>query len=95
MTEKQQSGSFQMIIAFMRSYPWRSAVMLGCLLFSGLSEGVGIASLLPLLNLAMGGKEPSNTPLGRLSEEFFSKMGLEPSIGIMLFLIRCAQMGKK
>jgi len=83
----QNTGSFQMIVAFMKAYPWRSAVLLVCLLFAGLSEGIGIASLLPLLNLAMGGKELEDTPLGRFFEDAFSKVGLTPSLGIMLCLM--------
>lgn len=76
-----------MIAAFMRSYPLRSTIMLICLLFSGLSEGLGIASLLPLLNLAVSGEGSSDTPLGRLMEGAFAKVGLEPSLVLMLFLV--------
>jgi len=84
---KEKTGSFQMILVFMRSYPRRSAVMILCLLFSGLSEGIGIATLLPLLNIAVGGTDIDSTPLGKLIEEAFTIVGLEPSLGILLIVI--------
>ncbi len=87
MVEKRTSGSFQMIMAFMRSYPRRSAMMLVCLLFAGLSEGVGIATFLPLLDLIVGGGSSSNTMLGRITREALAAVSLEPSLSILLSLI--------
>jgi len=87
MVEKSKSGSFQMIMAFMRAYPWRSAVMLVCLLFAGLSEGLGIATFLPLLDLVVGGGSANNTMLGRVTREALAAVSLEPSLGILLSLI--------
>ena len=87
MTDKHSTGSFQMIMGFMRSYPWRSVALLICLLFAGISEGLGIATLLPLLNLAMDGKDASSSSLSEAVSEAFAAVGLEPSVGLLLLLI--------
>jgi ATP-binding cassette subfamily C protein len=76
-----------MIMAFMRAYPWRSAVMMVCLLFAGLSESVGIATFLPLLDLVSGGGSSNNTMLGRVTREVLGAVRLEPSLSILLCLI--------
>jgi len=44
-----------MLRVFARAYPWRTGVMLGCLLLAGLAEGASLAGLLPLLGMAAGG----------------------------------------
>jgi len=87
MAKEDTSGSFQMIMHFMRSYPWRSTMMLGCLLLAGLSDGIGIATLLPFLNLAVGGNDFGGTPLGRVIAEALAIAGLEPSLVLLLGLI--------
>ena len=63
-----------------------SWIVLGCLLIAGTFEGIGIASLLPLLSLATSeaGVEPSQ------AQEYVTEgllfLGLEPNIGPLLVL---------
>jgi ATP-binding cassette subfamily C protein len=45
----------RLLRVFARAYPWRTAVMLGCLLLAGLAEGASLSGLLPLLGLVAGG----------------------------------------
>jgi hypothetical protein len=45
---------------FLKRYPRRSVLIVGLLFLSGLAEGLGVASLLPLLELAMG--DPTSQP---------------------------------
>src|SRR5690606_40606827 len=45
---------------FLRSNPTRTAWMVGLLALAGLSEGIGLATLLPVLELASG--EPTRSP---------------------------------
>ena len=75
-----------MLIDFMRSYPWRGAIMFACLLFASLFEGVGIATLFPLLNI-IGGTDLHATQFGKVTEEVLDVLGMEPSLGILLSLI--------
>ncbi len=67
-----------------RKYPAGTALVCVCLFLAGLSEGIGIALLLPLVGM-LGGKADSDT---RLPEEIirqvFETFGLEPSLGILL-----------
>ncbi len=72
---------------FLRTYPRRSAVMVALLIFSGLSEGVGILTLLPALELAAdtGGREPSGLSLA--VSRALQAMGLPTSLGFLLTLI--------
>ena len=61
--------------------------MLVSLLFAGLSEGVGIATFLPLLDLVVGGGSSNNTMLGRVTREALASVNLKPSLSILLSLI--------
>jgi ATP-binding cassette subfamily C protein len=45
----------RLLRVFGRAYPWRTGVMLGCLLLAGLAEGASLSGLLPLLGMAAGG----------------------------------------
>lgn len=75
-----------MVLVFMRSYPWRSAVMLVCLLFAGVSESIGIATLLPFLNIIVGGVDHGS----RFSEmigNIFAAFDFKPTIGLLLIIM--------
>ncbi len=71
---------------FARAYPLRGAASVTCLLLAGLLEGVGIAALLPLVGhiLGAGGSE---TTLGRGLEAALARLGVEPGVGAILFVI--------
>ncbi|MBN2059276.1 MAG: ABC transporter ATP-binding protein [Deltaproteobacteria bacterium] len=84
---QKKTGSFQMIMMFFRSYPSRTAIMLVCLLFAGFSEGIGIASFLPLLNFVDGGQEAGASLLGNATDKMFSAIGMEPSLVFLLAVI--------
>ena len=72
---------------FMRAYPGRSALMIGLLAFAGLLEGIGVVTLLPLLELVTGSDPAEQSSLGRIVEQAFGRVGLEPSLGLLLTLI--------
>ena len=42
----------RLVLIFARAYPARSALMLACLVLAGLAEGIGVSSVLPLINQA-------------------------------------------
>jgi ATP-binding cassette subfamily C protein len=64
--------------------PW---LVLGCLLLAGLAEGVGMATLLPALSIAIDGGSGSTSDLSRYVETALSWFGLEPEIGLLLSLV--------
>lgn len=74
-----------MIIALLRIYPRRSALMLLALIIAGIAEGFSLSALLPLLSIANG--EPVGDGAGRFVVDGFAAVGLDPSVGAMLVVI--------
>jgi len=72
---------------FMRAYPGRSALMIGLLALAGLFEGIGVVTMLPLLELATGSDPSEQSSLGRRVDVALARVGLEPSLGLLLSLI--------
>jgi ATP-binding cassette subfamily C protein len=75
---------------FARAYPGRTLVMVGLLVASGLAEGIGLAGLLPILELGVtrSGAEPSE--FARTVEGGLARFGLEPTLGVLLLIVFCA-----
>lgn len=72
---------------FVRSEPLRSSVMIAAMLVGGLVEGIGLAALLPLLNIVASDGSGSTSRVGRMLEDTLLAAGLQPSIGLMLLII--------
>jgi ATP-binding cassette subfamily C protein len=71
---------------FVTRYTAESAIVLGSLLVANILEGIGILTLLPLLNVATG-QGPAN---GRISEALTDSLGwfgLPPTLGVLLSVI--------
>jgi len=68
--------------------------MVSLLLGSGLAEGIGIAALLPVLEL--GTVEPGREPSGiaQAVEGLLHRVGLEPRLGVLLLIIVVAMWAK-
>ena len=71
---------------FFAAYPVRSTLMLLALTAAALSEGVGIAALLPLIGLVIGADGAGGALMSHV-ERAFALVGLEPSLGGLLALI--------
>lgn len=87
-----------LLIYFSRAYPRRTLVMLVCLLLSTLAEGLGLSSLLPLLNLAaqangearlLGGGKSVPSSFEQAISTVLAWFGLVPSVGLLLIVIVC------
>ncbi len=72
---------------FARAYPRESALVTVTLFLAGLAEGLGIATLLPLLGLVAGGGTGNNTELGRIIVHMLGTVGVQPTIGVLILLI--------
>ena len=74
---------------FYAAYPMRSTAMLLSITVAALAEGVGIAALLPLLNLVITpeGAEGAQSVMMLYVERAFAFVGLEVSIGVLLLII--------
>ncbi len=73
-----------------RSYPGRSLAVSACFLVSGLLEGIGISTVLPLINLVVRGSLDSAGKLGGAVERLLLLFGLKASVGPLLVLILAA-----
>ena len=78
----------KLIAYFMREYPIRSGVMLCCLLFSGVADGVGLMTMLPILNaLISKSGDVGSTIHSVFIGSILSIIGLKPSLSILLLLM--------
>ena len=62
--------------------PW---VVLGCLILASISEGIGIATLVPILGAATGSSQHSS--VGRWMTGAFDAVGVHPSMGALIILL--------
>jgi ATP-binding cassette, subfamily C, bacterial len=76
--------SLKLIAYFMAAYPVRSALMVGCFLFSGLAEGLSILTLLPLIEFATSGAAMDNSMVGGIIRNFLNLFSLKPELPVML-----------
>jgi len=79
--------SLNLIKYFMMAYPGRSALMICCFLVSGLSEGLSVLTLLPVLQLAISGDIAGNSLILRIISTILATVGLRPTLPALLFLI--------
>ncbi len=64
--------------------PW---FVLGCLLAAGIAEGVGLATLLPLLSLAINDQAHQTSTIGQYVEAALGVFGLVPEVGLLIVLV--------
>jgi ATP-binding cassette, subfamily C, bacterial len=79
--------STDLIRYFLRNYPRRSALIVGLLFLSGLAEGFGVVSLLPLLELAVGERSGDPSGVMKAVESVLGRVGLQPTLGVLLSAI--------
>lgn len=70
-----------------QAYPKESAVVTLTLFLAGLAEGIGIATLLPLLGLVAGGEARNNTELGRMIADSLQVVGIQPTVGMLIIFM--------
>lgn len=64
--------------------PW---LVLICLLLAGISEGVGLATLLPMLSLAIDDSGAETSPMAAYVEEALAFIGLQPTLELLIGLV--------
>ena len=84
MLNRESTG---LVAYFLKAYPKRTFVMILCLIFAGLTEGIGIAVLLPVLELNMGDGGAPQSSMGRYVAEVLSFFGLEPKLEVLLSIL--------
>lgn len=86
--------SSNFFLYFARAYRSRTILMISLLMLSGLAEGVGIATLLPVLEIgtAEAGRAPSGISVAVAN--VVRSVGLSPTLPVLLLLIVGAMMAK-
>jgi ATP-binding cassette, subfamily C, bacterial len=84
MLSRQTSS---LIAYFLRRYPRRSVLIIALLCLSGLSEGVGVVTLLPLLELAVGDEGARASGVMIFVDNLLASVGLRPTVGVLLTAI--------
>ena len=83
----RESNSRTFFFYFARSYPWHTIIMILLLVAAGLAEGIGVAGLLPIIEVGVttGTAEPSD--LSKAVSRALTGLGLEPSLGVLLLVV--------
>ncbi len=79
---------------FLRAYPLRSAIMVVLLTLAGFLEGVGVVTLLPLLELLTGAEDGAGSGVSLVLVDLLGRVGLEPTLGVLLLIIFGAMSAK-
>jgi ATP-binding cassette subfamily C protein len=69
------------------AYPREAATVVLLLVLAGLAEGLGVASILPLLQTVAGGSASDATPLDGMVRSLFAIFGLAPTLGATLVVV--------
>jgi len=82
----------QLMITFIRAYPWQTLLMLAAMLLAGVAEGTSLSALLPLLNIAVRGDGASAAPAElngyeRRVNDILGAIGITPTVEVMLAII--------
>ena len=78
----------RLLLAFLRSYPRRTAVLVFCLILGGLAEGFGVSGLLPFLGRAISSQAADNpTAVERRITDLVQAAGFEPTMAVYLVII--------
>lgn len=78
--------SLRLFRYFYSAYPIRSSLMVFSMMIAALAEGLGLAALLPLINLVIDPSGPKGT-LTQSIHDAYGYLGLELSIGSVLLTI--------
>jgi ATP-binding cassette, subfamily C, bacterial len=69
------------------AYPQRSVLIVALMLLSGLAEGVGIATVLPVLSIAVGDGNAMETELGQIILDYLGGVGLSTDLVTLLIVM--------
>jgi ATP-binding cassette, subfamily C, bacterial len=79
--------TINLISYFVRVHRRRSALIVVLLILSGMAEGFGVVSILPLLELSVGDVTDDPSPLMLFMSGVLARIGLQPTMGVLLAAI--------
>jgi ATP-binding cassette subfamily C protein len=77
----------EFFLYYLRRYPRRTALLVALIVLSGLSEGIGIIALLPLLEVSLGSPSATPSAISSVITGVLSRVGLSPRLEILLAII--------
>ena len=77
-------GVIQIFLTTGGSFRW---VVLACVLLGTVADGIGIASLLPLITVALQGKIGGDSGISAAVTRALAVIGVEPKLGPLLVLV--------
>jgi ATP-binding cassette, subfamily C, bacterial len=80
-------STIDLIGYFLRRYTRRSVLIVGLLFLSGLAEGFGVLSLLPLLELTVSEPDAEPSAVMLFMQGALDRVGLQPTLGVLLVAI--------
>ena len=85
--DRPAQGGPVLFYRIVSEYPKSSLLILTSLLFAGTAEMVGLMLLLPVLVIAGSNSGAPQSEIERILNDFFSTVGLEPTLGTLLVII--------
>jgi ATP-binding cassette subfamily C protein len=80
-------GTLSIFKTLVLAYPKDAVVVTSLLLVAGMSEGIGIATLLPLLSLMAGETGTNSTTLGKMISDLLNSLNIHPTLGVLVIVI--------
>jgi ATP-binding cassette subfamily C protein len=87
MDNHSLSKTLQFIRFFFTTYPRRSLLMVLALVASGLAEGLGIVSLIPVLEMFTSNENGQSLLIGEAVRGTLRSIGIEPTLGVLLTML--------
>ena len=81
----KKRNAIGLIFDFMSAYPSRTVIMLVCLVLAGFAEGIGIMTLLPVIEVI--DNEPNSSEITQIIASIFNWANVPLSIGSLLVFI--------
>ena len=80
----------QLLREFVHRYPLQSVLLCAALLLAGLADGIGLSSLLPALQLAIGPGNTEPNAFAQNVERILGSIGISPTVGVLFTIILVA-----
>ena len=83
LTLSHQIGAIRF---FVKKYPHQTFIQTVVLIFAGFAEAISVATLLPILNIAIKGEVDKSSTLGKWVINFFEAINISPTLANLLIL---------
>ena len=87
MSQTETHRPLKLFAELLLGHPRRSALMIGCLFFAALSEGISFAALLPLLRLATNDEAPVDGGIEQALVDALQFVGLPFELGALILVL--------